>query len=150
MPDLRQPDPTPAERALAVGDFSAAAAGMALALSVYVLFTRTLHGAGKSVPNPLTPAARRRLPGLAGALLLGTGLLYLLTGLWHGWEVSAQAARINHVVFVLAVMASLYNFHAMRIQYEQHRSIAGGNRRAQRPVAPGCTAGAGFSVKEFA
>ncbi|MBK5968502.1 MULTISPECIES: peptide MFS transporter [Thiorhodovibrio] len=112
--------------------FATAAAGMGVALLVYVLFTRTLHGAGNAVPNPLPPAARRRLPWLAGALLLGTGLLYLLTGLWHGGEASAQAARVNDVVFVMAIAASLYYFRAML----RHPLSSATDRRHVRAYLP--------------
>ncbi len=112
--------------------FAAAAAGMAVALSVYVVFTRTLHGAGDQVPNPLSARARRRLPWLALGLLAGSGLLYFLTGFLHGWAASAQAARINDVVFLLAILASLYYFRAMLL----HPRSSATDRRHVRAYIP--------------
>ncbi|MBK5968302.1 MULTISPECIES: peptide MFS transporter [Thiorhodovibrio] len=112
--------------------FAAAAAGMAVALSVYIGFTRTLHGAGDAVPNPLSPDARRRLPWQVVGLLGGIGLLYLLTGVLRGWEASAQPARVNDAVFALALLASAVYFRAML----RHPRSSASDRRHVRAYLP--------------
>lgn len=93
--------------------FAAAAVGMAIALVIFVLSTRHLHGAGDRVTNPLTPAERKRLPLVVLGILAGLAVFWLASALLEGADGSVAADRISDVVFLAALVASVYYFVAM-------------------------------------
>jgi POT family proton-dependent oligopeptide transporter len=80
--------------------FGAAAVGMALGLTQYVVFRRNLGEHGKRPPNPLPPHARGRAVGIGVAGLVVVALV-LVSGLVR----LSNLARVTTVVIVLASVA---------------------------------------------
>lgn len=89
--------------------FAAAAIGMAIALVVFVVGTRHLHGAGDQVPNPLTDAEKKRLPLVVLGVVAGLALIWFATALVD----TKPAARVSDLVFLVAIIAAGYYFWAM-------------------------------------
>ncbi len=80
--------------------FGAAAVGMALGLTQYVIFRRNLGNAGKRPPNPLPPSARVKMLGVGVGILVVIAVV-LTTGL----VTLANLARVTTWVIILASIA---------------------------------------------
>lgn len=93
--------------------FAAAAVGMALALAVYVLFSRSLHGAGREIPNPLTEAEKKRLPLMCLGLAAVVAVLWFVAGFMAKAQGGEMPEQVSWIVFLIAVIASVYYFWAM-------------------------------------
>lgn len=93
--------------------FAAAAVGMAIALICYVVFAKSLHGAGNEVPNPLTADDKKRLPLYVLGLAAGIAVLWFIAGFIAKAMGGEMPEQISWVVFLIAVIASVYYFWAM-------------------------------------
>ena len=85
--------------------FGAAAIGMALGLTQYVVFRRNLGQHGRTVPHPLSPAALRRAAAVAAIVIAAVGIGFA-TGV-------VRLANLSQVTTVLIVIASIAYFTAM-------------------------------------
>ncbi|WP_409483062.1 peptide MFS transporter [Arsenicicoccus dermatophilus] len=90
--------------------FSAAAVGMAFALVTFLLSRKTLHGIGMTVPNPLTGKDRSRLALVTVAVVVCTGLMYLLFSALEGGETTSA---IVDTVAALSILAGIGYFWMM-------------------------------------
>jgi POT family proton-dependent oligopeptide transporter len=85
--------------------FGAAAVGMALGLTQYVVFRRNLGTFGRTVPNPLTRQAFWRAAAVAGAVLLAI-VAGLITGV-------VKLANLSQVTTGLILIAAISYFTVM-------------------------------------
>jgi POT family proton-dependent oligopeptide transporter len=85
--------------------FGAAAIGMALGLTQYVIFRRNLGSHGRTVPHPLSRSAFGRAAAVAGAVLAAIGLGFA-TGL-------ITLANLSQFTTGLILIASIAYFTAM-------------------------------------
>jgi POT family proton-dependent oligopeptide transporter len=85
--------------------FGAAAIGMALGLTQYVMFRRNLGEHGRTVPHPLTHSAFWRAAAVAGVVLGAIGIGFA-TGL-------ITLANLSEVTTALIVLASIGYFTVM-------------------------------------
>ncbi|WP_345645784.1 peptide MFS transporter, partial [Pseudonocardia tropica] len=93
--------------------FGLAAVGMAIGLTQYAFFRRSLPAEGKIAPNPL-PAAQRTRAGLIGAVVVVVLLVLTATGV-------ITAARLDYIVTGVVAVATIAYFSVMLTSSEVNR-----------------------------
>ncbi|MBD7917584.1 MFS transporter [Cellulomonas sp. Sa3CUA2] len=101
--------------------FSVAAVGMGLALVAFVLGRGALHGAGDTVPNPLTPADRPRVVRMglliALAVAAATGLAWVVArpGSQEAGVLGVVIDALSYLAFAAPVVMFLVMFRSPRV-----------------------------------
>ncbi|MCC2315222.1 peptide MFS transporter [Cellulomonas xiejunii] len=101
--------------------FAVAAVGMAIALVAFVLGRKALHGAGDTVPNPLTRADRPGVVRMGGLIVLAvvaaTGLAWLVmrSGGETGGVLDVVIDALSYLAFAAPIVMFVVMFRSPRV-----------------------------------
>lgn len=84
--------------------FIIAGIGMTVAIIIYVLGGKSLHGAGKEPSKPATSPEIRRSVGVAGIGALIFLIALALQGIWTGYSVNDVASVLAVTIVVIAIV----------------------------------------------
>ncbi|WP_240322617.1 peptide MFS transporter [Austwickia chelonae] len=103
--------------------FSVAAIGMAFAILTFVLASRTLHGAGKQVPNPLGPGEGKQVSLWAAAAVAAFGAAYLVAGLWQDTPVKQFIDAVSLFAFAAPVVYFVAMFKSPKVTAVEKKHV---------------------------
>ena len=101
--------------------FSVAAVGMGIAVLLFVLRSGTLHGAGKTVHNPLPPQERGKVALWGVVAIAAFAGFYLVAGLWRTGVVGQFIDAVSFFAFGAPIAYFIAMFRSPKVS-DQERS----------------------------
>ena len=104
--------------------FSAAAVGMAIAITWFVMGRKALGPAVDDVPNPLSPEERGRVTGLAVGAVVAFALVVVLAGLWRDTVLDQVIDAISIVAVLTPIAYFTMMFRSPKVEREEKSHLA--------------------------